>query len=204
MSTRRLCSRSMYASEASKSPEPRARAPAWCKVSPSRVCLLTGDPYPHGCRPQMRDGARGPRRSRAASCRTSRAAHADVRRVACRGRSDERSRVLVGHAVGAPAGARGWAARHGAVWVVGSGPGDVGPSSRGHDLSQGRFAAMPERKIVANCSLFSDFGPPRAMCVTLYAARLRGAERLERARDIILIFGFVTCFVPIETLRCWL
>ena len=32
------------------------------------------------------------------------------------------------------------------VWVVGGGPGDVGPSSRGHDLSRDRLAALPELK----------------------------------------------------------
>ena len=45
------------------------------------------------------------------------------------------------------------------VWVVGSGPGDVGPSSRGHDLSRDRLAALLELKRVANVHLSGESGP---------------------------------------------
>ena len=155
MSTRRLCSRSMYASEASKSPEPRARAPAWCKVSPSRVCcspvILIHTVA--GLKCEMARAARGDQgllpvvrlELRTLMCGALRAAAAQTSAVACWW--DTPWEPLPGLA--------DWA-RQCAVWVVGSGPGDVGPSTRGHDLSQGRFVALPELKRVTNVHLSGE------------------------------------------------
>ena len=76
----------------------RARPTLAC-ISRYTVCLLTCALYPHRCRPRVRDGARGSRRSRAPSWPTSRAAQDAVRRAARRRACQARGRALMGPSV---------------------------------------------------------------------------------------------------------
>ena len=84
----------------------RARATLAC-ISQHPVCLLTAALYPNGRRPRSRVCRRGPRRSRAPSCRTSRAAQDAVRRAAWLCVREAPCRARVGLSVGALAGPLG-------------------------------------------------------------------------------------------------
>ena len=84
----------------------RARTTLSC-ISQHPVCLLTAALYPNGRRPRSRVCRRGPRRSRAPSCRTSRAAQDAVRRAAWLCVREAPCRARVGLSVGALAGPLG-------------------------------------------------------------------------------------------------